>query len=255
MAGSQRGQLPAADLGAERQVGGEGSGVPVPRPEPSRRAAYGSGSPRVGPKGVATRQSLLDLALGLFAEDGFWGMSIEDLAKRAEVSRATVYQYFDSKDQLFDELCDAAGRDILRLGRDLQPLGPTAEGFQHLLDWLAAFRSIYDRYEPVFLLWSEAVFGSTRLRSMGDRFVDRYTQALAARLSEAGATGPDAGRVALAVLGCAERVSLHARRHPDPAFVAGIVGALAVTVQLTLFPATPESALLAGLRDPARPVP
>jgi len=56
--------------------------------------------PRGRPRDVRADRAILDAALDLFIEDGFEGMSIEDVAERAGVARATVYRRWPSKQEL-----------------------------------------------------------------------------------------------------------------------------------------------------------
>ncbi len=50
------------------------------------------------PKG---KQKVILSAIELFASQGFHGTSTAQLAKNAEVSQATIYKYFETKDELF----------------------------------------------------------------------------------------------------------------------------------------------------------
>jgi AcrR family transcriptional regulator len=50
------------------------------------------------------KQHIIDAAIPLFAEKGFEGCSIRDLAARAEVNVAMINYYFGSKDNLFVEM-------------------------------------------------------------------------------------------------------------------------------------------------------
>lgn len=52
-----------------------------------------------GPK----RQQILEAALGVFAEKGFHNAKIEEIAQAAQVGKGTVYEYFQSKKDLFQE--------------------------------------------------------------------------------------------------------------------------------------------------------
>jgi AcrR family transcriptional regulator len=49
----------------------------------------------------ARPQELLAAALDLFVEKGFASTRLEDVAKRAGVSKGTLYLYFENKDELF----------------------------------------------------------------------------------------------------------------------------------------------------------
>ncbi len=49
---------------------------------------------------LAREEALLDAATTLLSEKGFMAMSMDDLAARASVSKATLYQHFPSKEDL-----------------------------------------------------------------------------------------------------------------------------------------------------------
>lgn len=49
---------------------------------------------------AARPSEIVDAALALFSEKGFAATRIDEVAKRAGVSKGTVYLYFDSKEQL-----------------------------------------------------------------------------------------------------------------------------------------------------------
>jgi AcrR family transcriptional regulator len=53
------------------------------------------------------RQQLIDAALQQFAEKGFDGASIRDIAQAAGVTEALVYHYFRNKEHLFEEMLKA----------------------------------------------------------------------------------------------------------------------------------------------------
>ena len=58
-----------------------------------------------GPKKVEDkRQAILDSALALFADQGFHGTSVPEIARRAGVAAGTIYRYFDGKDALVNVL-------------------------------------------------------------------------------------------------------------------------------------------------------
>lgn len=47
------------------------------------------------------RDTILDVAVGLFAESGFTGTTIESIAAGAGVAKRTVYTYFEDKEGMF----------------------------------------------------------------------------------------------------------------------------------------------------------
>lgn len=54
----------------------------------------------------ATRAALLDEATALFAERGYAGTSLEDVASASQVTRGAVYHHFASKQALFEAVLD-----------------------------------------------------------------------------------------------------------------------------------------------------
>ena len=54
--------------------------------------------------GQRTRQAILDAALDLFAQKGFFGTSLRDVATAVGVRESALYNYFASKDALFEAL-------------------------------------------------------------------------------------------------------------------------------------------------------
>jgi len=68
--------------------------------------------PRVRMTGAQRRQQLLDVGRELFAERGYDGTSIEEIAARADVSKPVVYEHFGGKEGLYAVVVD---REMQRL--------------------------------------------------------------------------------------------------------------------------------------------
>ena len=126
----------------------------MPPREISRRPAYGPNSPVVYERGARTRQQIVDAARALFEERGYHTILVDDIAKAADVARATLYQYFESKEHIFVELVEDSGAALNRLNRQLGPLGPTTEGFANLRSWLCDWAAVFDRYSAMFVQWT-----------------------------------------------------------------------------------------------------
>src|SRR5580700_9602335 len=54
--------------------------------------------------GHRTRQAILDAALHAFAEKGYFGSSLRDIATAVDVRESALYNHFPSKEALFDAL-------------------------------------------------------------------------------------------------------------------------------------------------------
>ena len=226
--------------------------------EPVRRASYGPRSPAVGERGSQTRQAILDAAIKTFQAQGVHAPGVEDIADAAGVSRATLYQYFASKDQIFAELADAAAGELLGVIRRPARLGPTAAGYAGLVRLLSDWAAVQDRYQALSLQW--AVIDSPGAAPGPDvaGYIVAYVSALttwlgplvAADPSGAAASGPDAAELATVLLPLLFRVNDYRERGVDRGLPdAELLASVAAFVQLALFPSTPPGVI------PARGVP
>jgi AcrR family transcriptional regulator len=57
-------------------------------------------------KKAETRKAIVAAAVALFSQKGYDKTSIEDIAKQAGIGKATVYTYFEAKDDIFLTYCD-----------------------------------------------------------------------------------------------------------------------------------------------------
>jgi AcrR family transcriptional regulator len=58
------------------------------------------------------RRQLIEVALHVFAEKGFHGTAMSDIAKAAGVTKPVLYQHFPSKRELYAELLTEVGRQL-----------------------------------------------------------------------------------------------------------------------------------------------
>ena len=116
-----------------------------------------------------TRQRIQDVALELFAEQGYEKTSLREIAERLDVTKAVLYYHFKTKEEiivsLFEDLTQPI-QDLIEWGRD-QP---------HTLE---TKREIVRRYsqalshaEPLFRFMQENQATVRELR-IGDSFKDR----------------------------------------------------------------------------------
>ena len=98
----------------------------------------------------ARPQELLAAALDLFVERGFASTRLEDVAKRAGVSKGTLYLYFENKQELFK----AVVRDNM-----VQSIGEAENSMA------ASEESSADLLRKVMMQWWEE-FGATKLAGL-----------------------------------------------------------------------------------------
>ena len=207
-----------------------------------RREGYWPSNPVVGSKGVRTRQRVLSEALRLFGERGFYGTQVDEIAVAAETSRATLYQYFGSKEEIFTELLETCGAELMGLARRLGPLGPTPQGFETLHWWIGAWAWVYDRYATMFIEAAKVEASDADVRAMVVRFIRSYCARVAERLVASGVEGSEADTAALLLTSLVHHFNYLRCEAlvPLPGAEYAIDG-LAVCMQLMLFPQTPAA--------------
>ena len=80
------------------------------------------------------RQQLIDGAYKVFMEHGFEGASVDEIARAAGASKATLYSYFPDKRQLFEAVVQSRcsqQRPVMCSGAPDQPIGDTLRRMAH----------------------------------------------------------------------------------------------------------------------------
>ncbi|MCU1615650.1 MAG: putative TetR-family transcriptional regulator, partial [Frankiales bacterium] len=211
-----------------------------------RRQGYWPSSPVVGSRGARTRERIVTEALLLFERQGFRAVSVDSIARAAGTSRATLYQYFESKERIFLELIEECGSALRRVARRIGALGPTEAGFQNLHWWLGEWAWVYDKYATVFGQWADLESSGTGIRRLVGGFVQSYNAGIAARLEESGLSGLGPDEAAMVLTSTVHRFNYFRHRRAGLPPVEECVDGLAVVLQLVLFPGTPAAAF-AGL--------
>ena len=84
-------------------------------------------------------QQILDVAGDLFFELGFWNAKVSDIATRSEISTASIYKAFESKEALFRAV----------LARGIQRLKILAKPVTHDADPINQLLHASDRYQEL----------------------------------------------------------------------------------------------------------
>ena len=137
-----------------------------------------------------TRQQIFEAARKLFAERGFDAVTVADIARLADVSEVTVFNYFPNKEDLFFGGMTFFEEQLLEAVRT-RPRGESALRAlrRRLLDSVDGLRT-RERIEAV-LKAAGAMSSSPALLTRERDIVDRYTRRLAALLAEETGADPD----------------------------------------------------------------
>jgi AcrR family transcriptional regulator len=137
-----------------------------------------------------TRQAIAKAAKRLFLDRGFEQVSVAEVARAADVSEQTVFNYFPSKEDLVFDRMDTFEHELLSAVRE-RPEGETP---------LRAFvRFILDRSDTAMAgegrrrvaELTRLVTASQSLMARERQIVAKYTDALATLLADETGVGPD----------------------------------------------------------------
>lgn len=218
--------------------------------ESVRRSSYGPLSPTVGESGSRTRERILAESLRLFGERGFYQTPVQDIARAVGISRAALYQYFASREQIFVELLNESGRELAEVGQALGRLGPHASGFRELRKWLDAASVRYDRYATLFFEWANVRGSDEHIGPMVTSFQRSFNHRIARVLRDSEVAGLPAEDAAVMLTNLMLRWNYHRQVRPSP-LPAGSAYHFAVLLQLMLFPGTPPRSVRPAATEPA----
>jgi AcrR family transcriptional regulator len=209
----------------------------------ARRAPF-SPNPLVGARGQRTQQRILDAALQVFGEEGYHESGIDRITKVAGCSRASFYQYFAGKEDVFRHL---AGRVARQLSASIEVLGPLtsgADGWETKRAWVGRYADIYERYEPVFQAFQAAADSDEAIAGAAARAGERNVAGIRSRLATTTLPPRQLDPVIALLLECVPRAFADARIArsvtPDPYAEDRIGDALTDIAHRTLFGRRPE---------------
>src|SRR4051794_32427565 len=137
-----------------------------------------------------TRELIAEAARELFVERGFAHVPVADVARAADVSEKTVFNYFPTKEDLVYWRMESFENELLAAIRERQPGDSVFEAFGRLV---LAQRGLLAAEDPASV---EQLAGITRmivespaLLERERQILDRYTGSLAALIEEDDGTG------------------------------------------------------------------
>jgi AcrR family transcriptional regulator len=218
------------------------SAAPTPtdgEPDEVVRRAPFSDNPRVGARGQRTQQRIVDAALRVFGEDGYHRCGVARITELAGCSRASFYQYFSGKEDVFRHLTGQVARQMRASTEALGVVTPDAEGWRSIRAWVARYGEIYERYEAVFLVFQTAAESDAAVAGGSARTGERHVSAFRSRLATTTLPPRQLDPVITLLLECLPRTFDHAsvlRAALPEAYPVDRVGdALADVVHRTLF--------------------
>ena len=171
------------------------------------------------PHAVRSEQ-LLDLAGRLFAERGFHAASMDELARRAGVSKPVIYDHFGSKEQLFATCVRRTGEALAdqvakAVREESDPRARLRAGS------IAYFRFLQQQLQAWAVLFADEEARDARFAAEASRIRHRQSDLMISLMAESSGTSPGhEGRarleaMTLAIAGAYESLSLWWHKHPE----------------------------------------
>jgi TetR/AcrR family transcriptional regulator, fatty acid metabolism regulator protein len=105
----------------------------VAKNEPNSASGSANPAPPSAGRNADKYQRILDAAVAVFAEKGFFSSRVADIADRADVADGTVYLYFKSKDEILMAAINTAFDAFMSLARtELKKLADPAARLRRL---------------------------------------------------------------------------------------------------------------------------
>ena len=134
-------------------------------------------------KKARTRRVIADAAARLFAERGYEQVAVSDVAREAEVSEQTVYNYFQTKEQLVTDLDQHFQLELVRRIRERAPrTSPAAAVRELVLEAVDGIRRVPAEQWRGELGYLAAI--SPTVHRLALEMSDRQAAAIAAAISE-----------------------------------------------------------------------
>jgi AcrR family transcriptional regulator len=163
-----------------------------------------------------TRQLIADTARRLFAERGFEAVPVAEIAREAEVSEATVFNYFPTKEDLFYNRMEVFEEELLASIRDRAPGESVLAALGRFVTTPRGLLAARDpeQVEQLAAI-TRVITQSPALLAREQEIYAKYTDALAALLATETAAGEndiDPWLVARALIGLHQAAVDYSRR-------------------------------------------
>ncbi len=163
-----------------------------------------------------TRELIAETARRLFAERGFDSVTVAEVARAAEVSEQTVFNYFPTKEDLVYWRLETFEEELLRTIRERDPGESVVRAFGR---FVLQRRGLLAEPEPEarkrLLELTRMITESPALLARERQIFERYTDSLAGRIAEEMGAGDDDVKpwvVANALIGVHRALVDHSRR-------------------------------------------
>ena len=163
---------------------------------------------------IDRRRQILDVALTAFSNRGYHNTSMNDTAEALSVTKPVVYQYFDSKRELYLELLHEVSNDlVVSVTNVLTASGEPRQQVERGI--IAYFTWVNTNREAFSLLFDSSERVDVEVDDIVSEFEDNAARAIAPFIN-ANISADDQHTFALGIVGMTETVSRQVIREGRP---------------------------------------
>lgn len=128
-------------------------------PSAARQPADG-----LGPRAQRTVERIVEATREVFLSHGYSGTTIDEIARIADVSRASFYTYFSSKREVLLAVGAHAASESVRMTERFVPIGSTLAG---MTEWVTDYFDFCDVHGSFAFAWTQAAQEDEEIRVAG----------------------------------------------------------------------------------------
>jgi len=127
------------------------------------------------------KQEILDTALKLFSERGFHNVSMQQIAEASEFAVGTLYNFFESKEALFEELTESCSEKII--GDLVAVLDGPGNEVERLTNFIRSLPKLMEEHAEFIRLYVSEL-GTRSAMLLKGRDKDKFDAILNSRLEQ-----------------------------------------------------------------------
>ncbi len=137
-----------------------------------------------------TKENILNTSLKLFAEKGFQGTSISDIAKAAKISKGLAYNYFESKQKIIEAIFEQLFKEGEKFIKIMDTVDDPYEKLKLIIEFTFKY---YEENEELWMLYASFMFQPAVMeegKKLSTEFNQKYLYKMEAIFEDLGFKNP-----------------------------------------------------------------
>lgn len=149
---------------------------------------------------VRKKKLIMDTALKLFAEQGYHNTSISMIADKADISKGLLYNYFESKEELLNEILSFGIEEFVSVFDTNQDGKLTDEEMVYFLDKMFEILQENQEYWKLYFAVCTQPFIFEKVLEKIQSFIEAYLKMMTAFFIQKGVSDPESEAIVFGAL-------------------------------------------------------